>query len=425
MPSSLSAPAGQLPRLLPLDYSAYADTMIPTSAFTHSSTSLAELAHLIRHQRYQDQRRSQSRVRLHRWLVSEALSSRLLHCGEMSYKTLMDMFRKDDKKGFSVLHSALHDVRNSCDATRRYALLEPDLDNGKTKLAQSDSTSSFSTFMHEIPNKIRNDLLEFISAVRNDQSFLATCVANLTQPEIVALASFRPTLDPNELAVMATGKLPPPKKKAVPVTTASPVERLLSFQRHDPLSALIYTVFANSSGPDSNEDMLRTEAWATTCVKLIQDAKPGSETLIRSILDVWAAMRDWPAKYNLELYLMQVLQEGQFLIEKPDLPTKAVPQGEKSLPKELEYAAEEFFERSIKRLFELIDDEPSAGGLPEGVVEIGSAIVRKLGHNKKHRQSAEIVIIHRWFFSTFLLNALIFPEVRVCKATREARANQA
>lgn len=413
MPSSASAPAGRLTRLLPLDHSAYADTYLPTSALTPSSTSLSELAHLIRLQRYQEQRRSQSRIRLHRWLVSAAVSARLLHCGELAYKTLLNNFRNDEKKSFATLHSALHDVRSSCDATRRYALLEPDLENGKNKPAHAETASSFSTFMHEIPQKFRNELLAFISELRTNPDFLAARVASLSQQELLALTSFRPVLDPNELSVMASGKIPPPKKGAV-VPVASPVERLLSFQRHDPLSALIYTVFANSSGPDSPEDLRRTDAWATTAARLITEAKQGGDRLLKSVLDAWAGMRDWPAKYNLELFLMQVIQDGQFLLEKPDNPSaKPGTLGEKLMNKPHEYATEEFFDRSVKKLFKLIDDEPSAGGMPEGVIEIASAILKKLGHSRKQRHAAEIVIIHRWFFSSFLLNAVIFPEVCV------------
>jgi hypothetical protein len=185
----------------------------------------------------------------------------------------------------------------------------------------------------------------------------------------------------------------------------NPVERLLSFQRHDPLSALIYTCFANSSGPDSNEDLRRTDAWATTCARLITDAKQGSERLIKSVLDAWAGMRDWPAKHNIELFLMQVLQDGQFLIEKGDQAKTIMTQ------KEFQYALEEFLDRSVKRLFDVIDDEPSAGGMPDGVWEIGIAIMKKLGKNKHFRSAAENVIIYRWFFSGYLPNALVFPEV--------------
>ena len=411
--SSISAPVGRLPRLLPYDVSQYSDASLPLSALTHSSTSLSELAHLIGLQTVQEQKRSQSRVRLHRWLVSAALSARLVHCGELSYRTMIENFRSDDRTTFTRLYNAIHDVRASCDATRRYAMLEPEFEGEKHKTARViECTNSFSTFMHEIPQKIRNELLMFIAELRTNPEFLASRLVALNQQELMALTSFRPPLDPRD-AVMATGGKPNQRKQAT-APVPNPVERLLSFQRHDPLSALIYTVFANSSGPDSAEDLRRTDAWATTCARLIVEAKAGGEPIIRSVLDAWAGMRDWPAKNNLELYLMNVLQDGQFLIDRWEAHASRPASGIAQMTdKELEYATEEFFDRCVKKLFDVIDDEPSAGGIPEGVLEIGQAIMKKLsGPHKKFRHAAETVIIHRWFFSSYLRNALIWPEVR-------------
>jgi len=408
-PTSASAPPGRLPRLLPQDTSQYTDAFVPTAAVPTSSTSLAELAHLIRLQGYQEQRRCLARVRLHRLSVSSALSARLVHCGELAYRTLVDNFRSDDKKSFATLYNAIHDVRNSCDATRRYALLEPDLELGKTKVSRTEKMRSFSTFMHEIPTKIRDELLDFISEIRVNPDFLASRITSLSQQELAQITGFRHVLDPID-SVMARGKGASTAQKTASSHYPSPVERLLSFQRHDPLSALLYTVFANSSGPDSAEDLRRTDAWATTCARLITEAKPGSDKFIKSVLDAWAGMREWPGKANLELYLMQALQDGQFLLEKvEEQPNRPRTAPEARNPKDT-IAADEFYDRAVKRLFEVIDDEPSAGGIPEGVVEIGSAILQKLESSRKHRNAAQTFIVSRWFFSTYLLSAIIHPE---------------
>lgn len=396
-PTSISAPVGHLPRLIPHDTSEYTAPEFIANALPNSRTSLCELANLITKARYLEQRRSEFRVALHRRLVSSALSARLLHCGELAHRTLIDYFRTDDRKNFATLYNALYDVQSSCDATRRYALLEPELKSETPKLAKASTMPSYSTFMHEIPQKFRNEILAFIVAIRTDPAFLAACIASLTQSELISLASFRPASEPE--SVFPTTKSNAIAKKPSLSAIPNPVERLLSFQRHDPLSALLYTCFANSSGPDSSEDRRRTDAWATTCARLITDARQGSDRLIKSVLDAWAGMRDWPAKANIELFLMEVLQDGQFLLEKSSLSEK-----------ELQYATEEFTDASVKKLFDVIDDEPSAGGMPEGVWEIGVAILKRLGKVKQWRTAAETVIIHRWFFAGFLSNAIVFPE---------------
>ena len=84
---------------------------------------------------------------------------------------------------------------------------------------------------------------------------------------------------------------------------------------------------------------------------------------------------------------------------------------EKQSDKPLEFATEEFFERYVNRLFDLIDGDASAGGMPDGVLEIGSAILRKLAESPKLRHDAEIAILFRWFFCHYLPCALVFPEV--------------
>ncbi|KAF2021231.1 hypothetical protein BU24DRAFT_404267 [Aaosphaeria arxii CBS 175.79] len=392
---SMSAPAGRLPRLLPADLSQFSDSILPLAAISTSSTSLAELAHLIRLQGYQEQRKAHSRVRLHRWLVSSALSARLVHCGELAHRTLVDNFRSDDKKAFATLYNALNDVRNSCDATRRYALLEPDLEFGKSKTAKTEKSPSLSTFINEVPNKIMDDLLDFVSEIRTNPDFLATRILNLSQQELASLTSFRQALDPIDsvMAMQARGKTVGSAQKANQSQAPTPVERLLSFQRHDPLSALVYTIFANSSGPDSAEDLRRTDVFATTCAKLIVDSKPGMEKFIKTVLDVWAGMREWPGKANLELYLMQVLQDGQFILEKAEEQLNRA--GAAPVPNTKDtIASDDFFDKAVKTLFEVIDDEPSAGGIPEGVLEIGNAILRKLDETKNLRKAAQNFFTH-------------------------------
>ena len=324
---------------------------------------------------------------------------------------MVDYFRTDDRKSFATLYNALNDVKNSCDATRRYALLEPDLHLGKARQSISDSAPSFTTFMHEIPTKIREELLEFVSEIRTNPEFLATRIASLTQQELTSLTSFRQFKDPIDSVMGRQARSKVGSHKPGSTAVSSAVERLLSFQRHDPLTALIFTVFANTSGPDSSEDLRRTDAWATTCTRLIMEQKLGSEKLVKCILDVWAAMREWPGKANLETYMIQCLQDGQFLLETPeDASARPISQTEVRSSKD-EIAAEDFYDQAVRKLFEIIDDEPSAGGIPEGVIEIGSAIIRKCGDSKKHRMIAQTFIVSRWFFSSFLLNALIHPEV--------------
>ncbi len=186
--SALETPssATKLPQIpLLQDVSQYLNPQFTAVAAAAATTTLEELAHLVRLSAYQERKRTHSRIRLQRSLVSTALSARLARCGELAHRTLVDNFRADEKKNFASLYNAIHDVRNSCDATRRYALLEPDLDTSRANYngAREPGAFSSSTFMHEIPQRSRDSLLKFLTQIRTNPDYLASRVCNLTPTE--------------------------------------------------------------------------------------------------------------------------------------------------------------------------------------------------------------------------------------------------
>jgi hypothetical protein len=322
---------------------------------------------------------------------------------------LVDNFRADEKKNFANLYNAIHDVRNSCDATRRYALLEPDLDNGRANPTDGEASNVLTTFMHEIPQRPRESLLKFLTQIRTNPDYLASRISSLTAAELSSLTIFHQGLEPinSVLPFHNRSKGHVSSNLRIPAHIPSAVERLLSFQRHDPLSALIHTCFANSAGPDSGEDLRRTDVWATTCARLITDQKTGTEQFICSVLNVWTAMRDWSGRSSMEWYLMKILEDGAFLLEKAEDQAGTRIHVEPRNAKD-SIAADEFYTAAVQGLFEVVDD-PGAGGIPEGLIELGNAILRKL--DPKWHHPTRRFLISKWLFSVFLLNVVIHPEV--------------
>jgi hypothetical protein len=391
------------------DISQYTSAHLRDVATDSASTTLDELAHLVRLSTYQERKRSQSRIRLQRSLVSTALSARLARCGELAHRTLVDNFRADDKKAFATLYNAVHDVRSSCDATRRYALLEPELDLGRPVAESMNEPGTFQTFMHEIPSQSRDTLFHFLSQIRTNPDFLATRISNLTPAEMSALTVFHQGLEPIDsvLPFHNRTKGHPPSLNRNSTHIPSAIERLLSFQRHDPLSALIHTCFANSAGSDTAEDLRRTEIWATVCARILSENKSGIDTFMCSVLNIWTAMRDWSGRSNMEWYLMKILEDGAFLLEKAEDQAGTRIHVEPRNAKD-SIAADEFYEAAVKGLFEIVDD-PGAGGIPEGLLELGNAILRKL--DSKQVAGMRRFLVSKWLFSVFLLNAIVHPEV--------------
>lgn len=122
------------------------------------------------------------------------------------------------------------------------------------------------------------------------------------------------------------------------------------------------------------------------------------------VMDSWAAMREWPAKGNLEICVMNLIQEGTFLVE-----DQTNGKSSSDIRGKHDLLAEEFWTKAERKLFEVLDDEPGAGGIPEGILELGHAILQRIEDPKKQRQ-AEIMIVVKWFFNRFLANGVAYPE---------------
>ncbi|KAI9874034.1 MAG: hypothetical protein M1830_010266 [Pleopsidium flavum] len=120
-------------------------------------------------------------------------------------------------------------------------------------------------------------------------------------------------------------------------------------------------------------------------------------------------MQEWPFKPNLEMYLMQILQESSCLLEGTNEQLSG-PKGPTELRNAKDaIALEDFFDKALERLFDILDGEPSRAAIPPGVIKLCHAILRKVKEPKK-QLAAEIFIVSKWFFSTFLLNSIICPE---------------
>ncbi|KAL2163022.1 hypothetical protein VTH06DRAFT_6858 [Thermothelomyces fergusii] len=395
---------------------------------SEESTTLGELAHLVRLSKFQERRRANGRIRLQRSLISTALSARLMRCGEMAHRNLVDGFREDDKKTFGALYNAVMDVRRSCDETRRYALLEPEMEllqppgaasseNLETPTASVAGSgaplNSVAPFLNELSASTREAFLHFLTQIRTNPDYLATRIASLKNSELAALTSFHQTLEPIDSVLPYHGRSSSrnPSGSAAGGSGGaskerSAIERLLSFQRHDPISALIFTCFAVSAGPDSDEDKRRTATWANTCARLISAQTTGSEQTVISVLNVWVSMRDWAGRSNMEWYLMKILEDGAFLLDRAE-DQHGTRFNLSDWSSKDQIAAEEFYARAVDELFEVIDDE-DATGIPEGLLELGNEILKRL--ERRYIESTRKWLIAKYMFTVWLLGVVIHPE---------------
>lgn len=415
--STRSAPSKLIP-----DLSSYTN---PFQVQENDGTTLEELAHLVRLSKYQERKRAITRKRLQRSLISTALSARLTRCGEIARRNLVDCFRTDDKKIFGPLYNAIYDVRKSCDELRRFALLEPELSSPQSPVLGSSETldalhgsatavsalGDVAPFLAELPASARESFLHFLTQIRTNPEYLAARLCCLSTAELNALTSFHHGLEPIESVLPYHGRSATRAHASMSGRHATQqhttaIERLLSFQRHDPLSALIHTCFANSAGPDSAEDKRRTDIWATTLARLITDSSSNSEHIMMNVLHIWSSMRDWAGKSNMEWFLMKILEDGAFLLDRAE-DQHGTRFNVSDWSAKDSIRAEEFYDKAVQDLFEIVDDE-DAIGIPEGLLELGNAILNRL--DSKYIESTRNWLVYKWLFSSFLLNVIIHPE---------------
>ena len=455
------------PEPLLKDVSQYTNSRFIADTTEPEGTSLNELAHLVRLSKYQERKRSQTRLRLQLSLISTALYARLVRCGEMAHRSLSECFRSDDSEGFANLYMSIHNVRKSCDELRKYALFEPELDSlrkpissdsldtalglgggtgggSSSPLATPNSQGansyfsgpvSASSFLNDVSAEARDTLLSFLTALRSNPDYLATRLCSLSTGELGALASFYQGMEPIDSVLPFHNRLSAAARSAASsasgrsssingilgggmggigggngpssIKDASPVQKLLSFQRHDPLSALIHTSFANSAGPDSAEDRRRTDIWATACSRMISEKGAAGEPVLAAVLSAWTSMRAWSGRSNMEWFLMKILEDGAFLLDRAEDQNGTRFNLNEWTAKD-QIAAEEFYDRAINDLFDVIDDEDSTG-IPEGLVEMGNHILKKL--DSKHLvHSTRKWLVSKWLFGNWLLSVIIHPE---------------
>lgn len=380
----------------------------------------------------QNQHKQAQRKRLERRLratkVSIAVSARLARVGAAVQRGLVEGLKQDDKINFVSLYQTLHDLQSSCESTTSRSALhrrqDPLLEDGMSDL---DSVSDHSPdFFLQLSPQSRSDLLDVLHSVRTDPQFLFDQLRSLTSAQLAALVSS--ATDATDSGYSSSSPSSPSsgsRSRAYPYASSasstfssssfskripsgpSGQDHALAFERTNPLAVLLFNSYAAPLDTDTPEARLRVDVWSTVCAKLITHGGNRYYPLIGHILSAWALRSDWKAKPQFELYLMDILQTGAFLLEHIE-PPPGLDFGAEPIDPLKTDVAEEFFASAVDSLFKLLDD-PDAG-LPRAIMEFASAILRKLDDTDTRNRFLEYLFVH-WFFSKFLYGALTYPEV--------------
>lgn len=385
-------------------------SVVPENVSGNSQTeeacavTIVQFARQLQLQRHQKVQKQSILHRLEELRISIALSLRLLRTTTTVQKGLVESFNHGDKSGFVSVYNTIHDVRDFCDSASRNNTQGRDDWIGTSVASLKEYPYSFT---QRLTPRSRTDLLDILTRLRTDSQFLFQCIGNLTPSQLSALVSPVHSLEISDVAfaLPARGKPQPLfSRRTGPHSTAFK-EHAFGLERADPLCSLIFNAFSGPLASNSAEDKLRLDVWSSTCAKLVSYGGSGHYAFVGQILSIWASATEWKAKLKFEVYIMDVLQKGAFLLEYSDS-RKAGLDGDAFDPLRTE-VAENFFRDSVCGLFEVLDD-PDAG-FPIGALQLGNSILGKLTVPETRKRFLEYLFM-QWFFRKFLHNALSFPE---------------
>jgi hypothetical protein len=141
------------------------------------------------------------------------------------------------------------------------------------------------------------------------------------------------------------------------------------------------------------------------------------QPLFNEIFTAFANLHEWRAKQRLELFLMDLLQRGAFLLKSTEDSNNSSDLERTFLDPPSTQVAESFLNDAVHDLYEILNDQD--GGLPYGALHFGSAVLGKLDID--HQSSFRGHFFFQWFFCEFLQKTMIHPEVSLIKTPFCAR----
>ncbi|KAF7720181.1 Uncharacterized protein PECH_008598 [Penicillium ucsense] len=362
------------------------------------------------HRKRIQRQRLESRLRTAK--VSTGVLSRMIRVGNTVQRGLIETLKHEDKSNFVTLYQTLLDLQESCNFTAR-ADEQADWSDDPTPSSDAGRHSSMD-FLHQLSPQSRTDLLDILHRVRSDPQFLVNRLRSFTSAQLATFISPASSLDFGDPAFPSSFSAATSSSSRVRgqysmnrilTTSASFKNHAYAFERTDPLTILFCNVFTAQLDSESAESRLRLDVWSTVCAQLISQGSSKFYPLVGQVLSS-ITHGIWKARPQFELYLMDILQTGAFLLEHT-----ASPAGLDFTPEALDPlrtdVAEEFFASAVDGLFRVLDDPDC--GFPSAVFQFAREVLGRLDSPDSRSRFLEYLFV-QWFFPKFLYSALTYPE---------------
>lgn len=374
------------------------------------AVSLDELARLAELEAYESHQSISSHSHLKQLYFSTGLNRRLGRIASLAYHRMASLYKVSDQVGFVATHRAYENLSSQCQT----AILSPQIGSKHSErpdVAARPQAAPTLPWIHRHSPAVQKDILMFLVDIRTNDNFLSDRIAKLSPTELKDLTSSHQSIGSvssvlqNHSNVKVRGDGYGNRSGNV----APGLDALRTFYQNDPYFLLLYGVFDDSTEPGDKEHFLRSDTWSKTCARVLADGKRGSDEFAITTLNAFTDLQDWVQLPQLEVFLMQCLQEGAFLLDPPQ-PTDFKQPAEIRNAQAV-IAGSHFFDKALKLLFHVLADGLLESGVPKSALDFAHATLRKI-EDPRIRLKAKTFIISRWYFQCFLSNILVHPEVR-------------
>ena len=387
------APTNVVPTPGPTHPTSTQDTPSLNNATENSSPiNISALMETLEDETYEVEETAKVRRSLQELVFDMGRSRRSLQSLKKNYSGLARSFHKH----------ALTDFEHQLDACQKdfsYAKSPQELD----PISEASSGSKINPF-GRLERHHRSAILEVIADVRNDEQSLSRCLLQMTPKELLAWSPSGSARDAEESVLSLHSK------SGIYYDPYIPKGRQFMTNVGPQLVDLYHVIFHDLwDTAMSNERALRQQLWSRACADLLMGGKAGADEFLHSTLDSFAIFEDWSIRTRLESFLLNVLQDGCFLLESG--PRSIV---DFTQPVEIQNASQatatsQFFDRSLRKLFQLLGEFSPTYGIPQPCLSFARAVAQKLPQLKlKNRTNTQVAV--RWYLSSLLAKAIMYPE---------------
>lgn len=362
----------------------------------------SDFSEQLRQQRYLEQRERSLQDRKCVLQKTITLSARLHRVSSWTRDGLVEISKHSDVNCFVYVHQHMQNLIDLSYSQWKHELnvLDP-LD--RIIHTESDAAGS-SDVMSRLPSWAQTDLLELLSQLRSNSRFLIDRFRVLSHSQIVSLSTI-PRFEKIADSTFELGRHT--QTRRIQNYSKQLEDYSSSFERSNPLSFLLFNLYGTNQSSTHAENQLRLSTWSTVCAELMTASDSAYQALLPQLLNSFTSLYEWRARDSIEMFLMDILQRGAFLLDMIGV-SHGRPDFNGNRPRFDTPDAQEFFDSAICDLFAIFVRYD--GGFPSGALQFVAAVLKKLPSvEQQMRFRGEF--FRGWFLDHFLCLAITYPEV--------------